>query len=86
MKLTYCPRGLAFFTYAARLSASSCRSQLNNGFQLVKMRLAMLDRVTRHDLSGYLIAALHCTTLCALWPARNLRDAGAGYSAAGYST
>ena len=37
VKLTHCPR--AFSTYAARLSASSCRSQLNNGFQLVKMRL-----------------------------------------------
>jgi len=65
---------------------TSCRNQLITRFQLAKFRVAMLDRVTRHDLSGYLIAALHCTTLCALWPARNLRDAAAGYSAVGYST
>ena len=30
-------QALGSYTYAARLSASSCRSQLNNGFELVKI-------------------------------------------------
>ena len=52
----------------------------------MKIWLAMLDRVTRHDLSGYLIAALHWHDAVCLVPAGNLRDADADYSTAGYST
>ena len=44
LEMTHCPRGLAFSTYAARLSASSCRSQLDNRFQLVKMLTSLRSR------------------------------------------
>jgi hypothetical protein len=33
----YRAQALGSYTYAARLSASSCRSQLHNGFELVKI-------------------------------------------------
>ena len=40
----------------------------------------MLDRITRHDLSGYLIAALLGTTLLPCGLRENLRYAAVGYS------
>jgi len=62
-------------------TALRCWTDLSHSairFQLAKMRLAILDRITRHDLSGYLIAALHwhdavCLVACEKPPVRRGR-------------